>query len=113
MNKRGPLVLRHRIAIEAATETADSGGGFADPWAAPRVVARAWASIEPLRGRERLQAQQLEASVTHKIVLRYRADLRASHRVAFQGRVFNIRSVINVGERSRWLELLCEEGVAA
>lgn len=33
-------------------------------------------------------------------------------RLKFGARVFNIRAVINRGERNRLLELLCEEGVA-
>lgn len=112
MTKLGERALRHRISIEADSQTTDGGGGAADPWAAPTTIARTWAAIQPLRGGERLRAQQLEASVTHKITLRYRSDIRASHRVVFKGRAFNIRAVINVDERSRWLELMCEEGVA-
>jgi len=33
-------------------------------------------------------------------------------RVLFNGRVFNIRSAINLEERNRWTEMSCEEGVA-
>lgn len=33
-------------------------------------------------------------------------------RVVFSARKFNIRAVIDVGERGRFLELLCDEGVA-
>jgi SPP1 family predicted phage head-tail adaptor len=105
-------LLRHRIAIEAGTRTPDAGGGTSNPWAAPTTVAEVWAAIQPLQGDERLRAQQLQSRVTHKIVLRYRPDIRTSHRVNFNGRIFNIRSVINLDERSRWLELMCEEGVA-
>ena len=112
MAKPGPVSLRHRIAIEAESRTDDGGGGSSNPWAAPVLVARVWAAIEPLRGTERLRAQQLDDTVTHKILLRYRADIRAEHRVTFRGRVFNIRSIVNLEERNRWLELLCEEGVA-
>lgn len=104
--------LRHRITIEAGSHAEDSGGGLSNPWASPTTVAKVWAAIRPLSGIERLRAQQLEEPVTHKIVLRYRADIRADHRVNFKGRIFNIRSVINVEERNRWLELMCEEGVA-
>lgn len=104
--------LRHRIMIEAESQTSDGGGGMSNPWAAPITVAKVWAAIQPLRGTERLRAQQLEESITHRITLRYRADIRPSHRVNFKGRIFNIRSVTNVEERNRWLELMCEEGVA-
>ena len=104
--------LRHRIAIEADSVTSDGGGGLDKPWATPTTVAKVWAAIQPLRGAERLKAQQLEESITHKITIRYRTGISPSQRVNFKGRIFNIRSVINVEERNRWLELLCEEGVA-
>ena len=104
--------LRHRDAIEAANAASDSYGGQINPWAAPTIVARVWARIEPLRGREQLRGMQLESRVTHRITIRHRADLGAANRIRFGTRVFNIRAVIDVEERGRWLELLCEEGVA-
>ena len=104
--------LRHRVTIEAANAGSDSYGGQLDPWATPTVVARVWARIEPLRGREQLSGMQLESRVTHRITIRHRADVGAANRLRFGARVFNIRAVIDVEERGRWLELLCEEGVA-
>ena len=104
--------LRHRIAIEVESAATDSYGGQLDPWASPRVVARVWARIEPLRGREQLRGMQLESRVTHRVVIRHRSDVGPANRLRFGTRLFNIRAVIDVEERSRWLELLCEEGVA-
>ena len=50
--------------------------------------------------------------MTHRVKIRYRAGVTAKMRLTFGARVFNIRGVINAGERDRTLELLCEEGVA-
>lgn len=104
--------LRHRIVIEAAVPDPDSGGGSSDVWANAQVIARAWAGIEPLRGREVLTAMKLEARITHRVTLRYRPGVTAAMRVCFRERHFNIRAVINPEERNEMLELLCEEGVA-
>jgi SPP1 family predicted phage head-tail adaptor len=104
--------LRHRIVIEAGQPASDGGGGGAGFWTNPLPVARAWAHIEPLRGREALASMKLESRITHRITLRYRAGISAAMRVAFKGRYFNIRAVINPEERNEILELLCEEGVA-
>lgn len=104
--------LRHAIIIQEENATDDGGGGLTNPWANPVEVARARSCIEPLRGFERLRAQQLESPVTHKITLRYRAGIKAQHRILFGTRVFNIRSVINIEERNRWLEIMADEGVA-
>ena len=105
--------LRHRLVLQRRNIQPDGGGGEAgDPWAAPLTVATVWGSIEPLRGGERLRALRLEAQVTHRIVIRFRAGVTSDMRIAFGARVFNIRAVLDIGERRRALELLCEEGVA-
>ena len=70
------------------------------------------ASLEPLRGGEALRALQLEDRVTHRITTRYRAGITAKMRIRFKSRLFNIRSVINVEEANRFLEIMAEEGVA-
>lgn len=101
--------LRHRVILQAPNETADGAGGWTLTWT---DVATVWAAIEPLKGAERLKAQRLEASVTHKVTIRHRDGVTAKQRLKFGTRFFNIRAVINRGERDRFLELLAEEGVA-
>ncbi len=104
--------LRHRVAIEAENATADGAGGLTDPWTNPIQVASVWAEITPLTGAEQLRAMRLEDRVSHRIRMRYRADVTPQHRFRLGRRVFNIRSVLNEDERDRWLTILAEEGVA-
>lgn len=104
--------LRHRVTIEAENGTADGAGGLTNPWANPIQVATVWAKISPLNGGEQLRAMQLEDRVSHRIRMRYRADVTAQHRLRLGTRAFNIRSILNDGERNRWLTILAEEGVA-
>ena len=104
--------LRQRITIEAGNPGSDGFGGQTDPWASPVVIDRVWARIEPLRGFEQLRGMQLEGRVTHRITIRHRDDVSPANRIRFGARLFSIRTVIDIEERSRWLELLCEEGVA-
>ncbi len=101
--------LRHRVSLQSAADTADGGGGTTTVWS---DVATLWASIEPLKGSERLFAQRLESRVTHRLRLRHRIGVTTAMRVKFGARIFNIRAVINPGERNRLLVVLCEEGVA-
>ena len=105
--------LRHRLVLQSPSTQPDGGGGqVGDPWAAPVKVATVWGSVEPVSGRERLRAQRLETQVTHRITIRYRMGVTAAMRLVLGVRVFNIRAVLDLGERHRVLELLCEEGVA-
>jgi head-tail adaptor len=39
-------------------------------------------------------------------------NISTNHRISFGSRTFNIKGIINVDERDRFLKLLCNEGVA-
>lgn len=103
--------MRQRITIQQATETPDTAGGTVRSWGDVAVV---WAEVLPLSGGriERLFAEQLQAEVTHRMMIRYRGGLDPAMRVLYAGRTFNIRSITNIAEANVMLELMVEEGVA-
>jgi SPP1 family predicted phage head-tail adaptor len=100
--------LRKRLELQTITETADGGGGFTETWTKVTII---WGSIKPLDARERLRAMVLETPITHKIMLRYRTDITTKSRLLFGTRIFNVREVINIDERNKYLEILAEENV--
>lgn len=102
--------LRHRITLQELVKTDDGYGGIVETW---QDVATVWAAIEPLKGTERYQAQQVQSELTHKVTIRYRAGIKPQMRILYGNRVFDIEAVIDVDERHRWLELLCSEVVAS
>jgi len=105
--------LRHTVTLQRETRAPDGGGGYLHEW---ENVATVRASVEPLTAKDRrleaLHGRQLASATTHKVTTRYRAGVTAAMRVVFRGRPLNIRAVVDLGERNRWLVLLCEEGVA-
>ena len=99
--------LRHRVTIQRFDRVDDGGGGTEERWV---DVATVWAGVEPIRGRERLEAMQLEQSVSHRVVIRYRPDVDGRNmRIVHRGRALHVQAVVSPDERNRWLELLCEE----
>jgi SPP1 family predicted phage head-tail adaptor len=70
-----------------------------------------WAAVEPLTGREYFTAQQMQATVTTRIRLRYWANhgISPKMRVAWDGRLFEIDSVQEVKSGRRELHLMCTE----
>lgn len=108
--------LRHRLTLQEEVQTPDGFGGYARTW---QDVADVWAEIISLAGtiksagREILFAGQLQAEVSHRILLRYRDDVAAGMRLVFENRAFNIQSVVNTDEKNETLELLVQEGAAA
>lgn len=79
------------------------------------------ASIEPLSGRENYEANELQASMTHRLGMRYHsalidpikvASLRAVHVHGAVSRIFNLSPAINADSRNRWLTVMASEGLS-
>ena len=102
-------MLRHSIAIERETDTPNDSGGQSIVWATQYTLK---AFIKPKSGNERVRGMQLESPLTHSVFIRYIIGILPDDRINFGGRLFQIRAVLNIEERNRWIELLCEEGVA-
>ncbi len=105
--------FRHKITFQSESESADSGGGYTLSWT---NVSTVWAEVKPLASSrtsaERLQAGQLEDKVIYKVTTRYLSGITPKMRILFGTRVFNIRSVINLGEKDELLEIIADEGSA-
>lgn len=109
MKKLFAMALRHKVTVQQRTRVADGAGGFEDGW---ETVVTLWASVDPIRGSERYAAGQVAATATHKFLMRYHSAIRADMRFSWNGTYYNIRSITNVGERDRFLEIYAEEGAA-
>ena len=101
--------LRHRIAIQESTDTADGAGGFTSSWSAISGMSSVPAAIWPLSSKESLDSMKLELQVTHKIRIRYRSGITAKNRILFGTRIFNIISLTNHDERNKTWDILATE----
>ena len=66
-----------------------------------------------MSARERMFAGKLEANTSHRIRIRYLADVDTGMRVSFGGRILKITGIVNEDERNRFLDLICEEGAGS
>ena len=100
--------LRHQVKLQRVTVAADSHGDQTKTWV---DLATVRASIEPLSGREFLQASQVMSDITVRIRIRGRSDitLTPKDRVLYGTRTFDIRHVIDWGDRGTDWQLLCTE----
>lgn len=101
--------LRHRVALQRPVSTRNSFGEVTLAW---ETYAERWAAVEPISGRERLLAAQVQAQLTHRVLLRP-LDVTVSPRdqVAYRGRVLKVEAVRDLEERGRLLVLDCREEV--
>ena len=109
MIRKGAGSLRHFVQLQSPTRTQGTyGQSKPSSWT---VYAKTYAAIEPLAGAERLAADQVTPTTSHRIRIRYRTDLQRDHRIVFNSRTFEISSVIDVDERHEELEILAAEKV--
>lgn len=101
-------ILRHRLEVQQPTDVRDDIGGVRQDWLTVETV---WGRVEPLRAREQLEAQKLEARITHQITLRYGSHLQATWRLRLKGttRVFNPFPPMTTDERNREVKMLAME----
>lgn len=105
--------LSRRITIQQQSPSVDSFGQQVSTWT---DVATVWASIEPSVGRELMAAQAVSIDQPTTITIRWQPIFAspkavAAMRVAYNGRIFDIHSVENEGERNTLLTLLASEGL--
>lgn len=97
---------RCRVTFQRNTVSADSYGDPVKVWA---DICTSWALVQPIRGSERLSASQEQSDVDHRIVTRYRSqlsDLDTGDRATWNGKTFDIRSVIWRDHTIKEIEIL-------
>lgn len=103
--------LRTKLMLRRNVTVPDEGGGEEQ---GGRDVKQYWCDLRGLSGKEAVQAMQLDARVTHQIIMRYDAEIEAlnteEHRFEKDGRVFNILGpAVDPTGRKRELHLQVEE----
>ena len=94
--------------MQQATENRNSLGETVLSWA---TYAERWASVEGVSSREALEAGQQDVQLTHRVRLRYLPGLTQQMRLSWRGRILEIVSLLEYGNRSEH-ELICQETIA-
>lgn len=100
--------LRKRITLQVRSTTRDAANEPLHTWSDLMTL---WADVQPMAGRKLEIAQAINSEATHQITTRYVAGVTTDHRAVYQGRYFNIHSVIDVDSRHREMHMLASEGL--
>ncbi len=100
--------LRHRLKIYDKGTITRNGVGEEIP-AYDALVATVWGAVEPLSGREFLEANQVQADVTLRIVIRYRSGIRPEMRVIEDEHTYEIEAVLDQRGERKELHLMSHE----
>lgn len=99
--------MRQRITFQSPRKVADGHGGWnVSGW---DDFATVWAQIEPISGREYFHAAQIKAEITHRVKIRYWADLNEEMRIKFGDRYLKIEAIRDLKELHKFMEILCRE----
>lgn len=109
--------MRQKLKLQTPTRSDDGGGSGAITWTTAATI---FGHIQPRSGNERFFGEQLEERVSHIITIRHRRDVTNKNKLVYehyvQGikytRTFNVQRTMNRDSRNRFLDILCEEGVA-
>jgi SPP1 family predicted phage head-tail adaptor len=106
--------MNRRLHFQTQSRTSDGGGSSAVSYSDSFTT---FGQIIPKSGTEKLFGDQLEENITHIIKIRYRKDVTHKNRIQYRPdsnltRTFNVKRVLNVNDRNKYLNIQCVEGVA-
>jgi len=95
----------HVIDVESFISTDDGMGGSTEEWSV--VLTAIEAHVQPISGNEYYQAQQIQNPVEVDIFTPYNEVISSSMRVKHDGKILNIKSVLDQGGMNEVLLLKC------
>lgn len=98
--------LRHRLTVQQQGTSQDSVGQQVQTWT---DVGTYWGSVDPVSARDYFNASGEHAEITHKVLMRDELTLRPGDRIVYNSRQFDVRQVMKIGERDRWLNIMAVE----
>jgi SPP1 family predicted phage head-tail adaptor len=102
---------RHRVLVEEPITSQDDTGDEITTW---QSHGRKWGSVSPLRGREQLQANQIESTMDTRICIRWSASvdaINAKWRLSHLSIVYNIVSIAHVDMARKEIEIMASSGI--
>jgi len=110
--KQTPIAeMNKRISMQSLDSDLESSL-TGEPIRSYTEYAVVWAKIRTLSGRERNAAQQVQATMSHELTVRYSSDVSGAmptDRVVYGSRIFDVKDVRNIDEANIEIRMLCVE----
>lgn len=98
--------MNRRVTVLGTARVDDGGGGYTE---APLELVTVWAAIDPLDGREQIAAMQTGMHRPHRFTMRWRSDIIGASGLLYEGRTFDVQSVVDPEDRHAVLVILADE----
>jgi SPP1 family predicted phage head-tail adaptor len=99
--------FRHKIDVQQELTTQNTYGEPTQTWVT--FLSGMYCSIEPIRGKEYLSSDIIQAEVSHRIKMRFVPGVHPKQRILYCGRYFYIIDAIDIVEQHKMLECMCKE----
>ena len=103
----GVGALRHRLLFQSVGSIDGTFGKTINT--TPSTIATVWGSIDPISGKEMDLIHEVQAEVTHKVIIRYKSGIDASDQFVHRSRTFHIEAVRDADERRAYMLILARE----
>ncbi|MEM7303626.1 MAG: phage head closure protein [Pseudomonadota bacterium] len=101
-----PGGLRHRLILEQRTDTPDGAGGITESWT---ELGRIWGRVSPVSPSSGTTEDQVQETMRHRVIVRFRQDITSDCRFLFEGRELRILTVHDPDESKRYLICAVDE----
>ena len=108
--------LNRRVTLQSRSATLDAYGQEVNSWV---DIATVWANVKPVGGREKAAMATIDAVLTHRVTIRYRAEYmpptkvdawRIIYPIKAGNRIFNITAAQDIDEAHKHIMFDCQEG---
>lgn len=89
--------LDRRVTIQQSQVTGHNS--FNEPIRTWVDLATVWAQVTDVGGREYFAAAAVQAERTSRFLIRWRSDVTETMRISYGGKIYDIRSIAEVGRR--------------
>lgn len=97
------------FTIESLTNTPDGQGGYVPSWS---TFATITGFVQKKSGDETIKDDQLDDNYPTTFSFKYISGITNEMRVLFNGKYYNIRSIISVQEVDVWIDIVADESDA-
>lgn len=99
-------LMRRQITLRTMTQTPNPMGGYTETVS---DIAGIPARVEPLEGRELIEAMQTGMQRPYRFTIRYREGVHGSTTLLYDSRTFDIKSIQDPEAKHRELQLMTDE----
>ena len=105
--------LKKRITLQTPIAISDGAGGMQQEWQDYKTVYAEVNAIFDRRtsGTEVFASMQLMSVNYYMFAVRYASGVTKKMRIIYNKRIFNIKRVVNFGERNVILQIIAEENI--